>query len=65
MNFATEKAIVTAPPSVAVEQLIEAVEQAGYDAELTTAAPRLGDRAGEPRTALLPMPSGSPTCGAG
>jgi P-type Cu+ transporter len=34
VNFATEKAIVTAPPTVAVEQLIGAVEQAGYDAEL-------------------------------
>ena len=35
VNFATEKALVIAPPSVAVEQLIAAVIQAGYDAELT------------------------------
>ena len=35
VNFATEKAIVTAPPSVAVQHLIAAVTQAGYDAELT------------------------------
>ena len=35
VNFATEKAIVTAPPSVAIAQLIGAVQQAGYDAELT------------------------------
>ena len=34
VNFATEKATVTAPASVPVERLIEAVEQAGYGAEL-------------------------------
>jgi cation-transporting P-type ATPase A/B/Cu+-exporting ATPase len=34
VNFATEKATVMAPPSVPVERLIEAVEQAGYGAEL-------------------------------
>ena len=34
VNFATEKATVTAPPSVSVDRLIEAVEQAGYGAEL-------------------------------
>src|SRR5258706_13663175 len=33
VNFATGKAAVTAPPSVSVAQLIEAVEQAGYGAE--------------------------------
>src|SRR5258706_577535 len=33
VNFATGKAAVTAPPSVSVVQLIEAVEQAGYGAE--------------------------------
>jgi Cu+-exporting ATPase len=38
VNFATEKAIVTAPPSVALQQLIDAVEQAGYDAESTPPA---------------------------
>ena len=35
VNFATERAIVTAPRSVAVEQLIDAVARAGYGAELT------------------------------
>ena len=34
VNFATEKATVTAPPSVPVEQLISAVSQAGYGAAL-------------------------------
>ena len=34
VNFATEKATITAPGSVSVDQLIEAVEQAGYEAEL-------------------------------
>jgi len=35
VNFATEKATVTAPASVPVPRLIEAVEQAGYGAEVT------------------------------
>ena len=34
VNFATEAAIVTAPPEVPVQRLIEAVEQAGYRAEI-------------------------------
>jgi copper chaperone CopZ len=33
VNFATEKATVTVPTSVAVEQLIEEIDQAGYGAE--------------------------------
>jgi P-type Cu+ transporter len=36
VNFATERATVTAPASVPVGLLIEAVEQAGYDADLLT-----------------------------
>ncbi|HSS90326.1 MAG TPA: heavy metal-associated domain-containing protein, partial [Streptosporangiaceae bacterium] len=36
VNFATERATVTAPASIPVELLIEAVEQAGYDAEPLT-----------------------------
>ena len=44
VNFATGKAIVTAPASVPVARLIEAVEQAGYGADL--ARPPAG--AGEP-----------------
>jgi Cu+-exporting ATPase len=35
VNLATEKAKVALPPTVPVERLIEAVEQAGYEAELT------------------------------
>ena len=35
VNLATEKAKVALPPAVPVERLIEAVEQAGYEAELT------------------------------
>ena len=38
VNFATEKAIVTAPPSVPVERLVEAVEQAGDGAEVARAS---------------------------
>ncbi len=37
VNFATEKAVVIVPLSVPVERLIEAVEQAGYGAELAGA----------------------------
>ncbi|HEV3292763.1 MAG TPA: heavy metal translocating P-type ATPase, partial [Streptosporangiaceae bacterium] len=36
VNFATERAMVAAPASVPVGLLIEAVEQAGYDADLLT-----------------------------
>ena len=36
VNLATERATVTAPVSVPVRQLIEAVEQAGYGAEVLT-----------------------------
>ena len=36
VNLATERARVTAPPSVPVARLIEAVEQAGYGAEVLT-----------------------------
>jgi Cu+-exporting ATPase len=43
VNFATEHATVVAPLSVPVERLIEAVEQAGYAAEL--AAPANGPAA--------------------
>jgi P-type Cu+ transporter len=37
VNFATAKAAVSAPASVPVERLIEAVEQAGYGADLADA----------------------------
>ena len=48
VNFATERATVTVPPSVSVARLVEAVEQAGYAAEL---APRGGGAAGSSRAA--------------
>ncbi len=38
VNFATEKATVTLPASVSVEQLIAAVEHAGYSAEVASPA---------------------------
>jgi P-type Cu+ transporter len=34
VNFVTEKAIITAPASVPAERLVQAVEQAGYGAEV-------------------------------
>ena len=39
VNFATERATVTAPASVPVQLLIEAVEQAGYGAEVLARRP--------------------------
>jgi cation-transporting P-type ATPase A/B/Cu+-exporting ATPase len=39
VNFATERATVTAPASVPVTRLIEAVEQAGYGAEALLSGP--------------------------
>jgi P-type Cu+ transporter len=35
VNLATEKAMLIAPPPVPVQRLIQAVEQAGYEAVLT------------------------------
>src|SRR5271165_6342088 len=46
VNFATEKATVTAPSSVSVDQLIESVEQAGYGAELARRLAESQDAAG-------------------
>jgi P-type Cu+ transporter len=42
VNFATEKATVTAPPSVSIDQLIQAVEDAGYGAQLARPHPAEG-----------------------
>ena len=39
VNLATERARVTAPVSIPVERLVEAVEQAGYSAEVLTHGP--------------------------
>ena len=39
VNLATERAIITAPAAVPAQQLIDAVEQAGYHAEMLGAAP--------------------------
>jgi cation-transporting P-type ATPase A/B/Cu+-exporting ATPase len=47
VNFATERATVTAPESVPVLRLIEAVEQAGYSAAATTSG--LGSPIGDDR----------------
>ncbi len=62
VNFATEKATVTAPFSVSVDVLIEAVEQAGYSAQL---ARPIRPRACRLTTAPDRMRTGSPICGAG
>jgi cation transport ATPase len=40
VNLATERATVTAPASVPVQRLIDAVEQAGYGAEMLTPGSR-------------------------
>ena len=42
VNFATGRALITAPESVPVSQLVDAVVQAGYQAEVP-AAPQLAD----------------------
>ena len=42
VNFATGKATVTAPVSVPVARLVEAVEQAGYGADLARPAAGAG-----------------------
>jgi P-type Cu+ transporter len=48
VNFATETARVSAPESVPVARLIEAVEQAGYRADLARPRPGAGGPAGGP-----------------
>jgi P-type Cu+ transporter len=53
VNFVTELATVAAPASVPAEQLIEAVEQAGYTAQLSRPATPAA-----PATAALPGASG-------
>jgi cation transport ATPase len=55
VNFATEKATVTVPATVPVQQLIEQIEQDGYGAELVSPA---ASGRGRRRPAL-------PTSGAG
>jgi Cu+-exporting ATPase len=47
VNFATERATVTAPPSVPVQALIEAVERAGYGADVVDRGPGSDFAAGE------------------
>ena len=46
VNFATGKATVTVPASVPVARLIEAVEQAGYGADLAQPLTGAGDASG-------------------
>ena len=55
VNFATEKAAVTAPASVPVTRLIEAVEQAGYRPRRCAAGdrPRRCGRGGGPDAARV------------
>ena len=60
VNFATERATVTAPASVPVGQLIEAVEQAGYDADVLTHG--VGEAGGRRRARTR---TASATCGTG
>ena len=53
VNFATGRAIVTAPESVPVQQLIDAVTAAGYQASLPGQAP---DSPADPAQVRLPGP---------
>ena len=46
VNFATERATVTTPASVPLQLLIEAVEQAGYGAEVLARGPGSAGGAG-------------------
>ena len=63
VNFATGKATVTAPASVPVARLVEAVEQAGYGAEL--ARPPVARAGRRMRAGRGPRRPGWPTCGGG
>jgi P-type Cu+ transporter len=60
VNFASERALVTAGPTVAVDALVAAVEKAGYQAHPTIAgADRKAERAAHARTTLLTLIAGS------
>ena len=56
VNLATERATVTADPSITVEQLIKAVEAAGYEARLVMDGAPASVSAGSPGT-VSSMPS--------
>jgi P-type Cu+ transporter len=47
VNVVTERATVTAPRSMPLERLIDAVEQAGYGAHLAQPSPQAGDDGGQ------------------
>ncbi|HEY6278811.1 MAG TPA: heavy metal translocating P-type ATPase, partial [Streptosporangiaceae bacterium] len=51
VNFATERASVTAPASVSAQRLVEAVEEAGYGAEVLTHGPGGAARDGDAQAA--------------
>ncbi len=53
VNFATEKATVTVPASVAVQELIEKIEQAGYGAVVEPASGAAGGGPDDARVAYL------------
>jgi P-type Cu+ transporter len=60
VNFASEKALVTAGPAVAVAALVAAVERAGYQAhEATAGADRKTERAAHARATLVTLLAGS------
>ena len=63
VNFATGTATVSAPESVPVARLIEAVEQAGYGADL--ARPPAGGGGPADAGGAGRMRPGWPTCGGG
>ena len=63
VNFATGRATVTAPVSVPVARLIEAVEQTGYGADL--ARPPAGAAAPPKQEGRSLMRPGRLTCGGG
>src|SRR5690606_13035731 len=52
VNYATEKAKVTFPPTVTPEALVDTVRQAGYDASLPAEEPEAGTEAADPVRAL-------------
>jgi len=51
VNFATGRAVITAPLAVEADHLIDAVEQAGYKAEVVPGPAELADGAAETRNA--------------
>jgi Cu+-exporting ATPase len=64
LNLATERAFVTAPAAVPVQQLIDAVDQAGYRAQLLGSAAAEGAAEGQdPAAGSGTDAAGLLTCG--